>query len=559
MVKNEYLRFLQTLNAKGVSSGVRKIANLVIEHLDEIHPLGTAQGKRAKKIAELASENWDELSDVIKDIPNDAGGIDEVVKQLKSIKVGPFRGFSKEETLNLYSSLVLIYGPNGSGKSSFCEALEYGLLGSVEEAQSKRFANQPNYLKNAHVNQFIDPVIKGVNSNDEEVLVLPNESFYRFCFVEKNRVDSFSRIAAHAPAKQTELISSLFGLNNFYDFVKNFSREIDGRHIDLIGKKDLQLKGKQHELSVHELTIKDNKQSLVAQEGLEVELAHKFKADTTFDQLVVVLGTEEAPGEIQTLEVELQHKQPLVTGLKEKSLEASKIEVESAHQKLTTKLGELADASEGLSFRQLYSALLDLQEVSEEKCPACKTPLFQVEKNPYELAKDELAKLGHLAQLEKDREDLEAEFTKAIMSVYKAVRTCIEQIGIEVEVNSLSICLQEDEAKLDWGWWQALEPGSEDMASHWYLLNDQVKKLEQRDIAVNRANEERAPKLTRLSELRKIKEEVNTLQAKRKALEEGIKKAQAAIDAFDEENKDLIESVEVEKDIIQTNHKIAAS
>lgn len=50
-----------------------------------------------------------------------------------------------------------------------------------------------------------------------------------------------------------------------------------------------------------------------------------------------------------------------------------------------------------------------------------------------------------------------------------------------------------------------------------------------------------------------------TLQAKRKALEEGIKKAQAAIDAFDEENKELIESVEVEKDIIQTNHKIAAS
>jgi len=219
MVKNEYLRFMQTLKAEGVSSGVRKIANLVIDHLDEIQPLGTAQGRRAKKIAELASKNWDELSDAIKELADDAGAIDETVKQLKSIKVGPFRGFSKEETLNLYSSLVLIYGPNGSGKSSFCEALEYGLLGSVEEAQSKRFANQPNYLKNVHVNRFVDPVIKGVNSKDEEALVIPNETLYRFCFVEKNRVDSFSRIAAHAPAKQTELISSLFGLVNRPGFI----------------------------------------------------------------------------------------------------------------------------------------------------------------------------------------------------------------------------------------------------------------------------------------------------------------------------------------------------
>ena len=32
MVKNEYLRFLQTLNAKGVSSGMRKIANLIFDH-----------------------------------------------------------------------------------------------------------------------------------------------------------------------------------------------------------------------------------------------------------------------------------------------------------------------------------------------------------------------------------------------------------------------------------------------------------------------------------------------------------------------------------------------
>jgi DNA sulfur modification protein DndD len=557
MFKNEYLRFLQTLKAEDVSPEVRKIANLVIDHLDEIQPLGTAQSRRTKKIAELASKNWNELSDVIKDVANEVGEVDEIVKQLKSIKIGPFRGFSKEETLNLNSSLVLIYGPNGSGKSSFCEALEYGLLGSVEEAQSKRFVNQPNYFKNAHVNRFVNPIIEGVNGKDENVLVLPNEAFYRFCFVEKNRVDSFSRIAAHAPAKQAELISSLFGLDSFYDFVKNFSREIDDRHIDLVGKQSFQLKGKQQDLEVHKLTIKDNKQSLVTQTDLENELAKKFKADITFDQLVAALGSEETPGEIQTLEIILLHKQPLLVNLTENSLEASKAEVESAHKKLTAKLDELARASEGLSFKQLYSALLDLQEVSEDKCPACKTLLVQVVKNPYELAKDELEKLAHLALLEQERDQLGADFNKVIKSIYRVLKTCVEQIGIEFEVNSLSLCLLEDEAELDWGWWQALEPGSEDTASYWYLLKNQVRKLEQRDATVNKANEEREPQQTRLSELRKFKEEVVKKQATRKMLDEGIEKAKTAIDTFDEINKVLIESVKAEKSIIQTNDKIA--
>src|SRR5690625_942642 len=108
MVKNEYLRFMQTLKAECVSSRVRNIANLVSDYLYVIQLLGTVQGRRAKKIAELASKNWDELSDAIKELADDAGAIDEPVKHLKSIKVGPFRGFSKEETLNLYSSLVLI-------------------------------------------------------------------------------------------------------------------------------------------------------------------------------------------------------------------------------------------------------------------------------------------------------------------------------------------------------------------------------------------------------------------------------------------------------------------
>ena len=47
-------------------------------------------------------------------------------------------------------------------------------------------------------------ILKSVydEDGDESTLVSDSEK-YRFCFVEKNRIDSFSQIAAHSPAKQT--------------------------------------------------------------------------------------------------------------------------------------------------------------------------------------------------------------------------------------------------------------------------------------------------------------------------------------------------------------------
>lgn len=557
MVKNEYQRFLKTLCVDEKSIGVRKIANLVLGNFEKLLPIGTSQGKRARMIAEQASKAWSDLPDTIEDFINEIGNGDDAIKQLKSIKIGPFRGFAKEENLDLYSMLVLIYGPNGTGKSSFCEAIEYGLLGSVEDAQNKRFPNHQDYLKNAHVNQFVKPVIEGINSKDETVVVSHNEAQYRFCFVEKNRIDNFSRIAAHTPAKQTELISSLFGLENFNEFVKNFSRKMDERHIDLVGEKGLLLKTKQQSIEIHKQTIENNKQALVTQSEKETKLASQFKPDTTFVQLVDTLGTDKKPGEIQALETQLQQNRPPLTGLTVIALEENKAKVELTHKKLTDKLVELAVSSEGLSYKQLYGAVLDLKKNSEDKCPACKTPLTQVTQNPYELAKTELTKLGHLAQLEQERDQLQIDFLNAIKSVHTMLKFCIEQIGIEKEVNSLRICLVEDETKLGWKWWQTLEPGSKEMASHWWLLKDQVKKLEQRDDKVKKANKEREPKQTRLAELRQIEKQIIKLKAKRNILESDTQKAKLAVESFYKDNKELIEAVKVEKTIIKTNQKIA--
>ena len=164
MIRAEYFRFLQTLNCDNVPADVRKIANLVLQDLDTLMPLSTAHGQRVKKMVELAQANWGSISSDIQPIQAQATEQTCPFNQVKSLSVGPFRGFARPEAFDLNSQLVLIYGPNGTGKSSFCEALEYGLLGNVVEAESKRFRNQNDYLKNAHTNRFSHPVLFGVDN-----------------------------------------------------------------------------------------------------------------------------------------------------------------------------------------------------------------------------------------------------------------------------------------------------------------------------------------------------------------------------------------------------------
>jgi len=317
MIESEYLRFLRTLDSDEVLPGVRKLANLVLANLDELASLGTYQGQRVKKMVALAQGNWDALSIDIQSLPEMTAEKTSPITQIKSMAVGPFRGFSRQEIFDLESRLVLIYGPNGTGKSSFCEALEYSLLGNVAEAESKRFRDQGDYLKNAHVNRFATPVVIGLNEQGDEVEVEANEELFRFCFVEKNRIDNFSRIAAQSPAKQTELISTLFGLDSFNEFVRNFTSEFDQRYIDLTGVKAAQLAQKRQALSGYQQQIETSNAELQRLNVEEQTLANQYRDGATFSQLVFELnGDDENAGAIQRLETDLRQPQASKTNLR---------------------------------------------------------------------------------------------------------------------------------------------------------------------------------------------------------------------------------------------------
>ena len=50
MVREEYLRFLQTFNVDSTSINAKKIANIVLDNLEELTQLSTHQGQRIRRI-----------------------------------------------------------------------------------------------------------------------------------------------------------------------------------------------------------------------------------------------------------------------------------------------------------------------------------------------------------------------------------------------------------------------------------------------------------------------------------------------------------------------------
>lgn len=552
MIRSEYQRFMQGLTADHISEGVCKIANLVLEDLDTLQSLSTHQGQRVKRMTALAQIHWQTLATNIEIEVDDSTNHAISITRLKNLQIGPFRGFARQEVFDLDSPLVLIYGPNGTGKSSFCEALEFGLLGSVAEAESKRFRYQ-DYLRNAHVNRFELPVIEAFNGQGESYPIAANEALYRFCFVEKNRIDSFSRIAAQLPAKQTELISTLFGLDSFSRFVRNFTSEINDRYIDLVGVKGQQLIQKQQVLAGSYQTVRENTEALTALSQEEAALANQYTQGMTFAELVTTLGSAEFPGAIATLDAEIQQPIAVKTGLTVAALLSQRQLIESNLSALIAKKQELAASSTGLSFKQLYTAVSALGEERRDECPACKTPIDRVANNPFELAIQELSKLSHLSQLEQERDQLSVVLSSALKVVYQSLTTVCEQFVS----NPLQTFFVPHESQASQSWWRSLFNLGEDGFSAWQHLHAQIQKLEQMDAAIDQAQNERVKKQERLTKLRELEKRVTVLQTRRNSLAASIQNANEAIDNFNVANKDLIVEVEAEKAIVTRNQEIS--
>ena len=556
MIRAEYQRFMQTLHGQNATDAVRKIANIVSAHFNELLPLTTHQGQRIRKMVELCQAHWGSTATNIVPVVEQAVTQEVPLSRLKSLVVGPFRGFARQEVFDLNSRLVLIYGPNGTGKSSFCEALEYTLLGNVAEADSKRFRDQNEYLRNAFVNALAAPSLVACDAQGNDIAIVPNESAFRFCFVEKNRIDSFSRIAAQAPAKQTELIATLFGLEAFTEFVRNFSSEIGGQYIDLQGQQTLRLIQKQQGLQGAYQQIQTSTTELQRIAAAELTLANSYRSGVSFEQLIVELnGNGQAPGLIAQLDAELQQPPPPTSNLSIAAFEAMGNAAWAVVNNLRQSQQQLVGASQDVSFKQLYEALLQVQQGSPDTCPACKTPLQHVQVNPYLNAGQELPKLQQLGELQKKIVQLEQQSLQAIFKVGQLLNTCLQFFPLNNPLKPFEFVNIQQGLH----WWDSLFVPLPDTYTVWQHLVSQIQQLEANDKQAQAVIQNRADKQAELKRLRDIEQQITVLATQKQIALGNQINAQKLIDNFQIENAKLITSVEAEKPVLARNQEIVAA
>lgn len=436
--KQDFERFVRWLNEPGrlAPESARRMANLTLMNFDAVAAMARQHNRRSQLLAGLARQH---LAATSADLPE---FLDAAVQEkwpwlrLRSLTLGPFRGFREPQTFDLSKRVVLCYGPNGSGKSSLCEALEYVLLGAVEEAGSKRI-EQRDYLANIHAGRFANPILTATNAEGGEVQVAADENAFRFFFVEKNRIDNFSRIAATPPGRKTGLIATLFGMDQFNDFASHFNESMDAA-LTLTTEAQTQLAGRRQALRTDELTRDGEAEQLRALDQAATDYAAGVAENLSYDELKqLVLGNEETPSRLQELDTKLRSLMPAVTNISRRIVADLFANADAGLENLAASQRGLDEKRSQISFRKLFAAVQALRAEHADCCPACLTPIAEAARNPFERADAGLRELEGLARLEADHDRLRREASEASRDLRTGLRNIEEFLASEGQADTL--------------------------------------------------------------------------------------------------------------------------
>lgn len=537
---------------KHIPSDVRRLAALVLASFDELAGTSRQRSQRSIYLVELIRRELERTADVA---PIAAAQADHGTwrwAKLRHLTLGPFRGFRAPEPFDLTKQIILFYGPNGSGKTSLCEGLEYALLGDVEEAGSKRIAAR-TYLSNVHDGRFDVPILKATDLQGREVGVVPNADTYRFCFVEKNRIDAFSRIAARPNAQRAELIATLFGMDQFNEFVGHFNESIDGQLV-LLGERQTTLTARRNALAADRATVEGEAVSQQALAEEEAALAKEYDAAITYEALKELIGSAEVPGRLQELEAILEAVPLNMLGVTRQGLLDAFEKAHTCDEELKDIVEALRARSDQVSFKALYDSVLALQKVVSDRCPACDTPLkgqTHVTADPYQRAAEGLKQLEELGVLQEQQQIAQTKLGQASRELRQMFSPVAAFIGAQPGENTATAQwigqLPDEPAGR---WWSCIYPQTvaiQDAPPPLDEILSVVDRMAAQDDASLRAQQDRQPHVTERRRLNEFQLKVQAQDLKRQQLQENVEAANSRINAFDETNAELIAQANQEK------------
>jgi recombinational DNA repair ATPase RecF len=552
--KRDFERFVAWLHQpeNQAPTDVRRLANLALAHFDGLAQTSRQHNQRSIYLVSHARRSLAQTPEGPPNIQVVAAHGAWPLRRLRHLTLGPFRGFRTPEPFDLQKRVILFYGPNGSGKTSFCEGLEYALLGAVEEADTKRIEAR-TYLVNVHANQFEAPVLRATDHQNREVPVAASADAYRFCFIEKNRIDAFSRIAARPAAQRTELIATLFGMEKFNEFVGHFNESID-QQLVLTDAKQLVLTSLGNNLAADQATVNGEAQALPNLTNEEADLALTHSEGMTYAGLKALIGTAEAPGRLQELERILNAVPPAAIGLTRQGLLNGFEAARKGHEELVGIIAKLEARSSQVSFKDLYTAVLALQVTEGDHCPACDTPLagqVHVAVNPYEKATAGLAQFEELGELQEERKAVQALVATASRELRRQLTTLAAFVAAQEEQETpLGRYLAGLAAEPAGDWWTAIyptRPAQETNAAADAVTLDQIQAVADRvaaqDAASLLARQERQRNIAERDRLNDFRLLVQAQDLKRQQLVDGVVAARGRIGEFETANAALIDEV----------------
>lgn len=553
-IRPEFARFLTYLEEQQSPDDVRRFANVVQAHLPHLAEVGSGRRARSVRLAPFAIA---ELSDTPVERmvpPPPPPGEVTGFGRLHQLQVGPFRGFMRREVFDLSRDVTLIYGANGTGKSSFCEALESAMLGAISEAQAKRLDYRV-YCNNARLRRHDGPLLTATSLAGAVDRFVASEDQHRFCFIEKNRLDDFARIAAKTPADQRQLIATLFGVDQFTDFVRGFNPSLD-ENLSFGGMRALQLEGRRGQLASAELVIRLAPEKEAELQASELELAGRIAPNVPFTNCVEwMLGTPEKLGRLPYLRAHLDAIPPPIYQITRVKINELLAKVYEVHALLQVTQAELGRRAGEVSFAQLYDAVLRLA-AGATTCPACGTGLDAVAQNPFERARIGLGELAALAAIQQTERTQTEQLREAMRQLRAEMARTIDAATLLFPAQLQASGLPLVPAGFEGNWLADWVGGDQ---AHWGALFAIAELIEQADTEARQIHANREAMAAERVRLDALALEVASMVTLTTTAQRALEQARLTVAQFDEANRELIEQVAAEAAIAVHHRRVKAA
>lgn len=424
VAKYEFSRWLDSLRHEMLTPYDITLLNIIVENFDEIASKGVNKGGRAKLLGRLIESLENKVEECSVPSITSNGEKTKVVK-LTDLYIEDFRGFGHAEKFNFEKQYTFYHGPNGSGKTSFCEALEYSVLGNISEASARNIPVK-KYIIHAGKRKAKEPILNCM-LEDGTITIFPTDyAKYRFSFVEKNRILDFSHIGAATSKSQTERIAALFGLSEFQAFVSDFTEEFDNRYITLETDISDIIDAKQKEIKSNEAQLQKNDEKLAL---LELKLKDAIsvlgkKEIETADKAIEILTDAETG--LLTLANRVsaeKYVEPITLDIFDELLTNIK-KLQTYVQTIKKYNRELLSNVKAVNLANLYKAVEKVSSSYKENvCPVCRTPLDRTVENPFIFSTQELEKLEKIEKAKNAVKDATTDILEILVCISNEIST----------------------------------------------------------------------------------------------------------------------------------------